>query len=130
MYLNTFKRSVRPSCAFFTPKVYAPKLRQFPLLKPTKLYFPKQNVLYLPKLKNKRIKSECLLNKIKNKEIICPNCTKINEECCMNLKVAKNISLDKGDILEYLKMLKDIIIVLVKYYLQVRFMYRKPKFKR
>ena len=131
MYLNTFKRKF-PQCGMMIrqryPYGFTPKhIMRFPV---NNYYLPIKKILYLPKpMKTQNPQYKCILKQIKDQEIKCNNCTEL--QCCKNLKITKKISLDKDDIREYLKMLKDIIIVIMKYYLQVKFIYRKPpKFRK
>ena len=109
---------------------FLPQLHKFPIQE-NKLYFPIHKKLYFPKPEiTIQKKTECLLKNITKGDMKCLNCKDI-KNCCLSLKITKKYNLDKDDILEYVKMLKDLVIIIMKYYLQVRFVFRKsPKLKK
>jgi len=109
---------------------FLPQLQKIPIQE-NKLYFPINKNLYFPKPEIVvQKKTECLLKIIQKEDMKCSNCKDV-KNCCLSFKITKKYNLDKDDILEYVKMLKDLIVIIMKYYLQVRFVFRKsPKLNK
>ena len=130
MYFRRCTKKISPfkSLPIHKNMFFLPQLQKFPIQE-NKLYFPRNKKLYFPKPIIQK-KTECLLKIIQKDDMKCSNCKDV-KNCCLSLKITKKYNLDKDDILEYVKMLKDLIVIIMKYYLQVRFVFRKsPKLNK